>query len=286
KVSFPNEQTSLTSIPTLKSVKSGLFSDQVPDNAVAVAQGLNSEQLVNIKQFLHSRPVEYRITQIADNHIISVKGNSSSAAQPHLGDNALSYLAVALNNINWQTNDNSLAIRYIAELAGESYLANQFGDIAYQDDFMGPLTLSPTLLTRTRSGALQSVFDLRIPKGKSRQHLTGSIQQTLSRWQAKHQVVLNIEQVALSKPYFIENAPQLTSLLAIYDKFSGNENSQPVSIGYQTIARSLPNAVGFGPAIPGHQLSSYSSNEHITVPNFQLLLKTYSAMMIEFAGVR
>jgi dipeptidase D len=56
-----------------------------------------------------------------------------------------------------------------------------------------------------------------------------------------------------------------------------------VAIGGGTNSRLFPNAVSFGPAMPGTVYSGHSEHEFITVKQLMLNLQMYTAVMVELA---
>jgi dipeptidase D len=85
-------------------------------------------------------------------------------------------------------------------------------------------------------------------------------------------------------PWGQQTAPQLPTLLSVFSYFTGIKNPQPIAIGGGTNSRLFPNAVSFGPTMPGTVCSGHS--EHGFTPLKQLLLnlEMYTAVMVELAS--
>ena len=79
--------------------------------------------------------------------LVKVTGASAHGSRPEEGVNPLPRLALFLKIRVWRWwhNGYAQAVRYIADLYGVDYLGRTLG-LAYSDDFMGPLTLSPNLI--------------------------------------------------------------------------------------------------------------------------------------------
>jgi dipeptidase D len=87
----------------------------------------------------------------------------------------------------------------------------------------------------------------------------------------------------LTEPWVQAAAPQVPTLLSVFSHYTGQRQPKPVSIGGGTNARLFPNAVSFGPAMPGAVYSGHSEHEFITVKQLMLNLEMYTAAMVELA---
>lgn len=81
----------------------------------------------------------------------------------------------------------------------------------------------------------------------------------------------------------MQDAPQLQTLLNVFAHFSGIKDAKPVAIGGSTNSKLFPNALSFGPAMPGVEYTGHSEHEFITRKQLQLNLKMYTAAMVELA---
>ena len=66
-------------------------------------------------------------------------------------------------------------------------------------------------------------------------------------------------------------------------QLTGIKNAKPVAIGGGTNSRLFPSAVSFGPTMPGKEYSGHSEHEYISMAQFVLNLKMYTAVFIELA---
>jgi dipeptidase D len=79
------------------------------------------------------------------------------------------------------------------------------------------------------------------------------------------------------------DAPQIDTLLEVFEHFTKIKNPQPISIGGGTNSRLFPTAVSFGPAMPGEEYTGHSEHEFITADQFILNLKMYTAVLVELS---
>jgi hypothetical protein len=90
-----------------------------------------------------------------------------------------------------QPNQYSQAVRYINGVFGLDYLGRQLG-IAYADDFMGPLTLSPNLI-KSADGKLEVTANARMPRGKTPEQLRAEVEQGIARWSDAAKVPVTVQ---------------------------------------------------------------------------------------------
>ena len=79
----------------------------------------------------------------------------------------------------------------------------------------------------------------------------------------------------------IDSAPHVGKLLDVFSHFSGVADPAPLSIGGSTNAKLLPNAISFGPSMPGAIYTGHSEHEFVTLDQMRLNLQMVTAMMIE-----
>ena len=157
-----------------------------------------------------------------------------------------------------------------------------FGDIAYSDDFMGPMTVSPTVIEQNDK-TIDVHINIRRPKGKSKAQLQQEINDAFNQWQSTNNVKATQLAHYIGDPFVQDNAPQTQTLLNIFSHYTGIKDVKPIAIGGGTNSRLFPTAVSFGPSMPGKNYTGHSEHEFITVKQFKLNLKMYTAAFIELA---
>ncbi|GAB2887479.1 dipeptidase [Microbulbifer echini] len=271
--------------PYLENFSGGYFRSQVPDEASAVLANATSELLAAIRaRAATHKTAVFEFTEPDDKLVISARGVATHSSEPEHGVNAVAYLADVLSVHQWPNNAAGATVRYLNDLVGTGIFAEQFGDIAYSDEFMGPMTAAVTMVKETDSG-LTSYLNLRRPTGKTAPQLEKEIRTALASWQERTDIALADTAISLGTPYRVDDAPHVQPLLQVFRHFTGMEKAEPVAIGGSTNAKLLPNAVSFGPSMPGAAYTGHSEHEFITVEQFRLNLKMYTAMMIEIANL-
>ncbi|MCF6456098.1 dipeptidase [Pseudoalteromonas sp. MMG024] len=266
-------------------LKGGAFVSQIPEDASVVLHNADAEALNILKQNINAlKDVQVTLTTKGDSVVVSVKGESAHSSEPEAGHNAIAHLAEVFKGIDLENNSDGQAIEFINQLIGLDLYGAQFGDIAYRHDFMGQMTVAPTLLKRTENGIKLSV-NLRRPVGKTESLLKSQIDTALNNWQANNNVTLNNVEIHIGTPMLLDDAPHAQALLDIFKHFTGDEDASFVSIGGGTNAKLFDNAVSFGPSMPGKKYTGHSEHEYLTPEQMALNLKMYTAMMVKLGNM-
>ena len=266
-------------------LQGGAFVSQIPEDAQVLLHNSDAATLNKIKQNIANlSDVSVTLQPQSDALLVKVKGDSAHSSEPEAGHNAIAHLAEVFNGITLENNNDGQAIKFINQLIGLDLYGKQFGDIAYTHDFMGPMTVSPTLLTRKGNELTLSV-NLRRPVGKEHTVLKSQIDAALNQWQTLNQVSLKDVTVSLGEPMLLDNAPHAQALLDIFKHFTGDQQATFVSIGGGTNAKLFDNAVSFGPSMPGKKYTGHSEHEYLSVEQIKLNLKMYTAMLVKLGNM-
>ncbi|MCS6162565.1 dipeptidase [Shewanella baltica] len=283
-----------TQTPTLTAFSGGYFASQVPQQAEAEIEAVSPALLTKLQtRAAAQQGMKYRF----ENHCVDKQcnlhifadGKAAHSSTPEDGVNAVTHLAALLspelNDKPWPKTSASLTVAAMNELVGLGIYAEQFGDLAYKDDFMGPLTLAPTVVVQTQKGT-EVTINLRRPVGKTPELLAKQAREALALWQDKHQVQLADIESYWGEPMVMKDAPQQQTLLDVFAHFTGIVDPKPVAIGGSTNSKLFPNALSFGPAMPGVEYTGHTEKEFITHKQFMLNLKMYTAAFIELSAVK
>ncbi|MCU7974999.1 dipeptidase [Shewanella sp. SW36] len=283
-----------TQAPTLTAFSGGYFASQVPQQAEAEIEAVSPALLTKLQtraaaqQGMKYRFENHCVDKLCNLHIFA-DGKAAHSSTPEDGVNAVTHLAALLspelNDEPWPKTSASLTVAAMNELVGLGIYAEQFGDLAYKDDFMGPLTLAPTVVVQTQKGT-EVTINLRRPVGKTPELLAQQAREALALWQDKHQVQLADIESYWGEPMVMKDAPQQQTLLDVFAHFTGIVNPKPVAIGGSTNSKLFPNALSFGPAMPGVEYTGHTEKEFITHKQFMLNLKMYTAAFIELSAVK
>jgi dipeptidase D len=225
--------------------------------------------------------MHYTFTRKGADLEVRARGVSAHSSKPEDGVNAVAMLADALAVQPWPNTTAGAAVNYLNQMVGTGLYGEKFGNIAYRDSFMGRMTVSPTVIRQKEEGIEVSI-NLRRPQGKSVEQLTGEVNAALASWQARNLALANIT-VRTSEPWLRKDVPQLPVLMNVFSYFTGMKDPKPVAIGGGTNSRLFPNAVSFGPGMPGKVYTGHSEHEFITLKQLLLNLQMYTAVLAELA---
>jgi dipeptidase D len=270
--------------PRLVSFQGGAFLSQIPAEAEASIIPATSEiEAVLRAAAEQDARVRFAFERFADSLVVRARGVSAHSSKPWEGQNAITHLAALLSSQDWPASQAAHMVRLIDDLVGTGDYAEQFGDLAYSHEFMGPLTLSLTTLDIQENRQLVAGINIRRPIGRSTSAVEGAIREAVDGWSARTGIDVDRSTI-IGAPHYLGSAPHVTVLLDIYRHYTGQQDAEPISIGGGTHARLLPQGVNFGPAMPGEPYTGHSEHEYITRRQLVQNLEMYTAMLVELAG--
>lgn len=218
-----------------------------------------------LKEELDALEFEYE----EDEKSIYILGKGAHASQPHNGINAISRLAIALNNIGVE----SKAIKFLAEVVGEDYNAkNIFGNC--EDEPSGKITFNIGKINIDESGEKVGI-DIRIPVTKDKEDIVESIKKKVKDYDLEYEEFDYLDSLYVPKDHEL-----IKTLRKVYEEETGLD-STPLVIGGATYARSMDNCVAFGAVFPGQEKVEHQANEYIEVDRLIEVTKIYARAIYE-----
>lgn len=224
------------------------------------------------------------VTRGPDSVVVKVTGTSAHGSRPEEGVNPLPRLALFLRAADLDLADNAYThvVRYLTDLYGTDYLGNPMG-VAYQDGFMGPLTLSPNVIG-DKNGRVEVTVNVRMPRGKTPEALRGEIADKINAWANASRIAVEIRH---DQGNWMARDPKgawLATLLNIYGETTGLD-ARPVPTAGGTTAKLMPNAVNFGPAMPGKKYTAHNAKEYKAVPDLDLDMQMFTEMLVRIGNL-
>ena len=293
KVGFP-AQAGDASRTAIVSMSGAASANSVPQTATATLKGgdlgaivaaLEAKRDAFVSGLAAQGKFSIDITRNADAVVVKVTGASAHGSRPEEGVNPLPRLALFLNSADLGLADNAYAhaVRYITDLYGTDYLGSTMG-VAYKDDFMGPLTISPNVIG-DKNGRVEVVANVRMPRGKTPDALRGEIAGKINAWASANHVALEITH---DQGNWMARDPKgawLSTLLNIYGDTTGLD-AKPVPTAGSTTAKLMPNAINFGPAMPGKKYTAHNANEYKEVPDLDLDMQMFTEMLVRIGNLQ
>ena len=266
-------------------VAGGAFKSQIPEDASLVLRNASESLVDSLKAKAKTlSDVEFSFKEQDEGLKITVKGMSAHSSEPESGVNAIAHLSELFKDIALENNSDGQLIKFVNQLIGLDIHGKQFGDIAYEHEFMGPMSVAPTVIERD-GNALTLAINARRPVGKDESVLKQQINSAINEWETANKVTLTQVETIIGTPMLLDNAPHAQKLLDIFKHFTGDQKADFVSIGGGTNAKLFDNAVSFGPSMPGKRYTGHSEHEFITLEQLELNLRMYTAMMIELGNM-
>ncbi|MEX8192521.1 dipeptidase [Comamonas guangdongensis] len=222
---------------------------------------------------------------------VKVTGTSAHGSRPEEGVNPVPRLALFLQQTLMpaqgvalvQPNQYSQALRYINSVFGLDYFGKQLG-IAYADDFMGPLTLSPNLI-KAADGRLEVTTNVRMPRGKTPEQLRAEVEQGIARWSEAAKVPVAVEYTQGNWMARDPKGAWLTTLLNIFGDTTGLD-AKPVPTAGSTTAKLMPNAINFGPAMPGKKYTAHNALEYQELADLRTDMQMFTEMLVRIGNLQ
>ena len=251
-----------------------LVSDNPAELAASLQQAGNDYARRNGGNFQVSAQVDGK------NVKLTVTGVSAHSSEPESGVNPVARMLELIHSVDGKIalkhNHITDAAQYAADNWGLDYLGGKLG-VGYADDFMGPLTTSPTFVGLDDK-AFRLAVNLRAPKGKAPEALKAQIEQKLNAWNTQAKVNVNFT-YSLDKPmYRNPEGEWVKALLAVATENLGMQHKFGTSAG-ATSVHDLPNGVQFGLARPEEKYTGHTDGEFKTVEQFLLDLQIVTEMM-------
>lgn len=193
-----------------------------------------------------------------------VHGKGAHAMQPNLGVNAAFILAEFLS---LHIDDDF--VKYINEYLSYDHLGEKF-KISHFDKEMKEFTMNSAVF-KYESGSFKIGINCRYPKGWDKE---GSFEKIKA---ASSKSNFAFELLDDSPVHYVSQDDDLVKkLMAAYQKYTGDLESPPITIGGGTYSRALTKAVAFGASMPGRKDVAHQTDEHIFVDD---LLKATAIYM-------
>ena len=222
---------------------------------------------------------------------VKVTGTSAHGSRPEEGVNPVPRLTLFLQQVLMPTdgvalvqpNAYSNALRYFNGAFGLDYFGKQLG-VAYADDFMGPLTLSPNLI-KAADGKLEVTTNVRMPRGKTPEQLRTEVEQRITRWSAAAKVPLTLQYTQGNWMARDPKGAWLSTLLNIFGDTTGLD-AKPVPTAGSTTAKLMPNAINFGPAMPGKKYTAHNALEYKELPDLRADMQMFTEMLVRIGNLK
>ncbi|MBQ9015147.1 MAG: dipeptidase PepV [Firmicutes bacterium] len=265
----------------LRSVRGGTAANSVADSARAVVyrdDGGGYEDIRNIISALReSTGWKIHTKGIGKSLEIRTAGQAAHGAKPGQGLNAISILMNVFSYLNFASDDVTEFIRFYNDHIGFDLHGERIG-CAMEDELSGPLVWNVGMIDLD-PGSVRLTINVRYPVTAEDVQVYEGITRIIAPFdlgiiKGKHQPPI----------YIPADDPMIVTLMDIYRRATGDEQSQPLVIGGGTYARAMDGIVAFGARFPGGPELGHQKNEKISVDDLVLLAKIYAEAIAALAG--
>ncbi|QIL83413.1 dipeptidase [Diaphorobacter sp. HDW4A] len=289
--------------PVITAMAGAASSNAIAQTATASIEAGDASALAAIAQKLQSAKDGYvdahqklgkfsiDIVSTANKIDIKVTGASAHGSRPEEGVNPVPRLALFIQQALLadggkplvQTNQYAEAVRYINGVYGLDYFGNAL-KLAYADDFMGPLTISPNFI-KPGNGQLEVTANARMPRGKSPEQLKAEVEKGIADWSAAAKVPVKIDYTQGNWMARDPKGAWLSTLLNIFGDTTGLD-AKPVPTAGSTTAKLMPNAINFGPAMPGKKYTAHNALEYQELPDLRTDIQMFTEMLVRIGNLQ
>lgn len=294
RASFPLSSAANPGATVITAMAGAASANAVPQTATARLQGGNlADVAARLNAAKGAFVAKYQpqggafgidVAQDGGAVVVKVTGASAHGSRPEEGVNPLPRLALFLkeSGLALAPNGYAQAVRYLTDLYGTDYLGRTLG-LAYSDDFMGPLTMSPNLI-REKDGKVDVLVNVRMPRGNTPEALAKATTERIKAWGAQAGVAVEVDH---SQGNWMARDPQgawLATLLNTFGDTTGLE-AKPVPTAGSTTAKLMPNAINFGPAMPGKKYTAHNAKEFKEVADLDADMQMFTEMLVRIGNL-
>lgn len=294
RASFALGSMASVSATAVTAMAGAASANAVPQTATARLQGgntadvsarLNAAKAAFVEKYKpQGGPFSIDVTQDGAAVQVKVTGASAHGSRPEEGVNPLPRLALFLkaSGVVLAPNGYAQAVRYLTDLYGTDYLGRTLG-LAYSDDFMGPLTMSPNLI-REKDGKVDVLVNVRMPRGSTPEALSQATAAKIKAWGAQAGVAVEVDHQQGNWMARDPKGAWLSTLLNTFGDTTGLE-AKPVPTAGSTTAKLMPNAINFGPAMPGKKYTAHNAKEFKEVVDLDADMQMFTEMLVRIGNL-
>nr|WP_060984997.1 dipeptidase [uncultured Acidovorax sp.] len=294
RASFPLSSSANPGVTAITAMAGAASANAVPQTATARLQGghlpdvaarLNAAKGAFVAKYQpQGGAFSIDVAQDGGAVVVKVTGASAHGSRPEEGVNPLPRLALFLkeSGLALAPNGYAQAVRYLTDLYGVDYLGRTLG-LAYSDDFMGPLTMSPNLI-REKDGKVDVLVNVRMPRGSTPEALTQATSAKIKAWGAQAGVAVEVDHQQGNWMARDPKGAWLATLLNTFGDTTGLE-AKPVPTAGSTTAKLMPNAINFGPAMPGKKYTAHNAKEFKEVVDLDADIQMFTEMLVRIGNL-
>ena len=124
-----------------------------------------------------------------------------------------------------------------------------------------------------------------MPRGNTPDKLSAAVRDRIEGWAAANQAKVEVD---YQQGDWMARDPKgawLATLLNIFGDTTGLE-ARPVPTAGSTTAKLMPNAINFGPAMPGKKYTAHNAKEYKEVPDLDADMQMFTEMLVRVGSLK
>lgn len=263
----------------IEEIKGGNAPNMVPDSCcvrLAVAENLKAALGEALLHFNRKTGFDLEMEDLQEKILITAPGVSAHGSTPEKGKNAISNLLLFLADCPGLSEDARHYISFYNTFIGFEVNGETMG-CGFEDEVSGKLVFN---VGQMKGDVCEFTWTVntRYPITVEGEQVLTGMASILQR--NRMELVLH-EDV---KPLYVPKEDELVQkLMKVYRDFSGDLDSEPITIGGGTYARALEKGVAFGPLFPGQEELAHQKNESMKVDDLLKITSLYAAALASLA---
>lgn len=244
----------------------GTAANVVPEECVAEIETDKINEIAYlVENYKSVCKYEYKV----EGSKITIKsfGKSAHGAHPEAGLNAAGGMLELLSRIDF--GEDSCTIRALYERLGKEYYGIGLGISGY-DDVSRKLTCNLGIL-KIEDGKIIAIINIRHPIFYNVDMLTLQIKEAMNGFE--------VERMSYSKPLYVSKDSEFVKLLLDVYRNETKDETEPISIGGGTYARSVPYGVAYGAVFPGEETYMHQPNESWSLESYKKFIRIYTKLI-------
>ena len=226
-------------------------------NAVAASAAIPFDE--DVKNKMDELGYKY---EVKDGKIVAI-GKAAHAMVPEEGENAIIHLVKAL----YAAGKNNNMINFINDVASDPFAEKIFGEVS--DEVSGKLKFNIGT-AEFKSGSQKLGIDIRFPVTYPKENVDKALVEAGKKYGVK------VEQFDYLRSLYVSlDTPLVKTLMQAYQEISGDIETQPISTGGATFARSMDNIVAFGALFPHSPKTEHQVNECVVIDELKSAMEVY-----------
>ena len=198
---------------------------------------------------------------------VTVSGKSTHAMSPEKGVNAISLMMEALETVSGEF-DIQPVYQIYNRYIGMTYYGEKFG-MQFEDAASGKLTFNVGTI-ELKDGKVTFGVSVRYPATVEKEKVFAAAEEICSRAGMEMNVTSHMDGL-----YVDADSDFIEVLMEAYRTVSGDCENGPMAIGGATYARTIPNAVAFGPLFPHEEELAHEANEFLSLESLAQMTLIY-----------